>query len=110
MGNGKPFAYAPDTHINSTLSPLADSFTSLVCIFSQNEYGETAVLGACRGGHAETARILVEYSANVDYQNKVGRYTDNKCCTTKLILHYSLVDQHFGMQALLVKQTVQKYC
>ena len=39
----------------------------------QNKYGETALFGACQQGQAETARVLVDHGANVDYKNKVKR-------------------------------------
>ena len=37
----------------------------------QNEYGNTALLGACGEGHVTTAALLIEKGATVDYQNKV---------------------------------------
>ena len=39
----------------------------------QNEYGDTALFGACRGGHVETARVLLDHRANVDLQNNVRK-------------------------------------
>ena len=41
-------------------------------LYIQNEYGETALFGACRGGHAETARVLLDHGINMDCQNKVS--------------------------------------
>ena len=41
---------------------------------SQNKYGDTALIKACQGGHVETARVLLDHGANVDYQNKVKKY------------------------------------
>ena len=42
-----------------------------MCMWSQDEWGNTALMEACRGGHVETARILLDHGANVDYQNGV---------------------------------------
>ena len=39
----------------------------------QNEYGDAALIGACQGGHVETARVLLDYGANVDLQNNVRK-------------------------------------
>jgi ankyrin repeat protein len=44
------------------------------CVFSkliQDMYGNTPLINACRRGHVETARVLLDHGANVDYQNKV---------------------------------------
>jgi ankyrin repeat protein len=40
-------------------------------VFVQDEIGDTALINACQGGHIETARVLLDHGANVDYQNKV---------------------------------------
>ena len=37
----------------------------------QNEYGDTALLGACGEGHVMVAAVLIEKGALVNYQNKV---------------------------------------
>ena len=37
----------------------------------QDEDGNTALIEACRGGHAEAASVLLDHGANIDYQNKV---------------------------------------
>ena len=39
----------------------------------QNRFGETALLGACENGHVETAMVLVDCGASVDYKNKVRK-------------------------------------
>ena len=41
----------------------------------QDEYGNTALIEACYGGHFETARILLDRGANVDQQNDVSSRT-----------------------------------
>ena len=33
--------------------------------------GNTALIKACELGHVETARVLLDHGAAVDYQNKV---------------------------------------
>ena len=38
----------------------------------QNNFGETALFGACTYGHVETARLLLKRGASVNYQRKVG--------------------------------------
>ena len=64
---------------------------------------------ACRLGHARTATLLLEHGANVHYQNKVHlsmfslMLIDNDWhCST------SLANQLFGVQVLLVGQSVWK--
>ena len=45
-----------------------------LCEFSklvQDEDGDTALIQACRGGHLETVKVLLDHGAIVDYQNKV---------------------------------------
>ena len=45
------------------------------CVFSkliQDEDGDTPLIMACRYGHVETARVLLEHRANVDQQNNVS--------------------------------------
>ena len=45
------------------------------CVFSklmQDEDGYSPLIRACREGHVETARVLVEHRANVDQQNNVS--------------------------------------
>ena len=37
----------------------------------QNYYKETALFGACQCGHAETAKVLLDHGAIVDYQDVV---------------------------------------
>ena len=41
----------------------------------QDENGDTALIKACEGGHFETARVLLDYGANVDQQNIVSSAT-----------------------------------
>ena len=38
----------------------------------QNEYGDSALFGACRGRHAEIARILLDLGTSIDLQNEVS--------------------------------------
>ena len=45
------------------------------CVFSklmQDEDGDTPLITACRRGHVEIARVLLEHRANVDQQNNVS--------------------------------------
>jgi ankyrin repeat protein len=44
-----------------------------VYLFIQDKYGETALHNACQGGHAETARVLLDHGASVDLQNEVSQ-------------------------------------
>ena len=37
----------------------------------QDEEGSTALSIACQNGHSETARILLDHDAAIDYQDKV---------------------------------------
>ena len=46
-------------------------FTKLM----QDEKGNTALIKACRRGHVETARVLLDHGANVDHQNNVSTRT-----------------------------------
>ena len=39
----------------------------------QDKWGNTALSRACACGHVETARVLLDHGANVDYQNKVAK-------------------------------------
>jgi ankyrin repeat protein len=41
----------------------------------QDEGGDTLLIKACRCGHVETARVLLDHGANVDQQNNVSRRT-----------------------------------
>ena len=41
------------------------------CNLFQDDDGDTALIVACEEGHAETARVLMEKEANIDYQDKV---------------------------------------
>ena len=43
--------------------------------FIQDEDGDTPLIKVCRGGHIETARVLVEHGADVDQQNDVSSRT-----------------------------------
>lgn len=48
------------------------------CVFSkpmQDKDDNTALIKACRRGHIEAARILLDNRANVDHQNKVSSRT-----------------------------------
>ena len=49
----------------------------LMYMLPQNEWGDTPLSLACAGGHVETVRILLEYRAYVDYQNKVSEFCIN---------------------------------
>ena len=40
-------------------------------LFIQNEWGNTALIVACRGGHVATADLLIKRGAKVNYLNKV---------------------------------------
>ena len=42
-----------------------------MCLLSQNEWGNMALSLACAGGYIETARVLLDHRAYVNYQNKV---------------------------------------
>ena len=35
--------------------------------------GYTALIEACRHGHVETARVLLDHGTNIDHQNKVEK-------------------------------------
>ncbi len=48
-----------------------DLCTVITCECSQ-DYGETALLWASRGGHAETVRVLVELGASLEAVDKVN--------------------------------------
>ena len=41
----------------------------------QDKDGDTALIQACRHGHVETARVLLDHGANVDHQNNVSSRT-----------------------------------
>ena len=47
----------------------------LICValsqLMQNERGETALIASSGGGYFETATLLLQYGAVVNYQNKV---------------------------------------
>ena len=43
-----------------------------MCI--QSEWGETALFVACRCGHADIARVLLDHGASVHHRNKVSVY------------------------------------
>ena len=48
------------------------------CVFSklmQDNDGYTALIEACRRGNVETARILLDYGANIDHHNNVSSRT-----------------------------------
>ena len=73
----------------------------------QDEWGNTALSLACEGGHVETARILLDHGANVDYQNKVMLlYLNIVNYSLTNIVQQSMANQLFGVQALLVRQNV----
>ena len=38
----------------------------------QDKLGDTALIEACDGGHVDTAALLIDYGARVDYKNKVS--------------------------------------
>jgi ankyrin repeat protein len=37
----------------------------------QDEIGDTPLINACQGGHVETARVLLDHRAAMNYRNKV---------------------------------------
>ena len=37
----------------------------------QDEFGDTALMEACDAGHVDTAALLIDKGARVDYKNKV---------------------------------------
>ena len=37
----------------------------------QNEFGQTALITACKVGHIDTARVLLDHGAIIDFQDKV---------------------------------------
>ena len=39
--------------------------------FMQDGWGNIPLIGACQEGHAETAQVLLDHGAIVDYQNNV---------------------------------------
>ena len=47
----------------------------IICValsqLMQNEYGETALFAASTEGHLQTATLLLQHGAVVNYQNKV---------------------------------------
>ena len=43
----------------------------MLCDPVQNEEGRTALIGACRNGHIDTARVLLDHGAIIDFQDKV---------------------------------------
>ena len=48
------------------------------CVFSklmQDGDGDTPLIMACRGGHVEIARVLLNHGANVDQQSNVSKRT-----------------------------------
>ena len=50
---------------------VAHPLIKLVYFHVQNYYEETALFNACRCGHAETAKVLLDRGAIVDYQDDV---------------------------------------
>ena len=49
-----------------------EDFVRVFSKLLQDERGDTPLINACRGGHIETAGVLVEHRANVDQQNNVS--------------------------------------
>ena len=43
-----------------------------MCVIMQDGDGNIALIKACRNGHVETARVLLDHKANIDYQNNVN--------------------------------------
>ena len=41
------------------------------CVPVQNAWGDTALIGACKGGQVETAQVLLDHGVIVDIQTKV---------------------------------------
>ena len=42
-----------------------------MCMLFQDKWGNNALIEACENRHAETARVLLDHGAAVDYCNKV---------------------------------------
>ena len=64
------------------------------CMFTklmQDKYGYTALVVACRRGHVETARVLLDHGANVDHQNNVS----NRTQILAIWLHLSSVSPNY---------------
>ena len=56
----------------------------------QSEVGGSALTEACKEGHADVARILLERSAVVDYRDKVR--TRNVCASSRWNMsHYIII-------------------
>ena len=55
----------------SLSSTRIDLSTVITCEYSQRE-GQTALLWASKGGHADTVRVLVELGASVEAVDKVN--------------------------------------
>ena len=78
----------------------------------QDDDSNTALIKACQKGYVKTAMLLLDYDADVGYQNKV-RTIDHKCYNVmtlckRLVLYYSLANQLFTVQVLLARQSVWK--
>ena len=72
-----------------------------VCVlkFMQDIIGNTALIKACRHGHIETAKVLLDYGANVEHQNNVSIRSQkvwvHKCCLNWLCLFPDNVSDEF---------------
>ena len=66
------FSLHMSTHVPVRV-PTHGHMTSYIStvLFMQDEYGDTALMGACKQGHVTIAALLIEKGATVDYQNKV---------------------------------------
>ena len=42
----------------------------------QDEFGDTALIEACDGGHMAVAALLIDKGARVNYKNKVSKFFD----------------------------------
>ena len=65
----------------------------MLCLITQDEWGSTALRRACIGGHVETATLLINKEAAVNYLNKVinhynyGRFISSACKLNQMHVH-----------------------
>ena len=63
------------SHVAFSYYDLEHFVHGTLCMFTklmQDEKYNTALIIACRYGHVETARVLLDHGANVDHQNNVS--------------------------------------
>ena len=68
--------------------PTHDHMTLYMCIlllFTQEEWGDTALINACREGHVTTAALLINRGAAVNYLTKVSCL---HCCIDKGVVSF----------------------